>query len=145
MPEFNCIVPVVDGAPVPAGAKLLRPALKGGKVQDAVNLSMVRDNDVGTKLGYWHTPKEFMDQAMQCGHPSIQRMAVDDVSKEVLYTVLTSDPKVVSLKRRLFIKQVEVLAKRLEPAEKALRDGLPLYMQKTLKGKRILLFEQLLT
>ena len=87
------------------------------------------------KVGFYHTPKQFVSRAMQTGHPMDTTDHLEQVTLEALRFNLKYSPQVIELERKKNLLQAKLLAKQNEGLEAELHSKLPAFMQKVLAGK----------
>ena len=98
----------------------------------------------GVTVGIYATPVEFVDRARALQHPMAGPSVVCDSFKKALFANLTRSPSEIARARASFMDKVSSLVERLQPAEDALHASFPRELRQVLKGKRLLLFKELL-
>ncbi|CAE7283062.1 unnamed protein product, partial [Symbiodinium sp. KB8] len=98
----------------------------------------------GVTVGIYATPLEFVDRARALQHLMAGPSVVSDSFKKALFANLTRSPAEIVRARASFMDKVTALVEKLRPAEDALHASLPSELQQVLKGKRLLLFKELL-
>jgi hypothetical protein len=95
-------------------------------------------------VGVLRSPAEFLQESLGLAHPADHFLCLPDVLKTALYEILTLGPLQITKQRLLAIRQLQQRAKDLEAEETKFHSSLPKHLQKVLRGKRLLLFKQLL-
>ena len=163
IPEFRCIKTLKASQIPTSGVRILTAPMMGvhtGRSKQTLNVLKCNENKVlddnlnewdkselyGRELevGFYRTPKEWFDQARHLSHPMDVGNPIAAITREALRVNVHEDAKVIELKRKTAILKVQIEAKKLQESETELHSKMPAYMQKVLKGKRILLFESLL-
>ena len=98
----------------------------------------------GVTVGIYATPVEFVDRARALQHPMAGPSSVSDSFKKALFANLTRSPSEIVRSRASFMDKVSSLVEKLQPAEDALHASFPPELRQVLKGKRLLLFKELL-
>lgn len=138
--EFHHFEQHVASSPVPEGSKLLPPHSGGDVVreeQEACDTKKV-------KLGFYHTPKQFLQKALQTGHPMDTTEHLEVVTREALEFNLRYPHHLVELERKKNLLHAKLMAAQLEKQELTLHEEMPECLRKVLDGKRLLLWRGLL-
>ncbi|CAJ1338598.1 unnamed protein product [Effrenium voratum] len=110
IPEFHHFKRVSVQDPVPDNCKQLPPNV-GGEAEDAAPaLSSLADT---VKLGFYHTPKQFLAMAMGVQHPMDTSHHVESPTSYALSFVLKHSDEVVKLERKKNLLPARLMAKRL--------------------------------
>ena len=117
---------------LPPLCKELGPSIQGGASMGL------------TKVGQFHSIDQFLHKAKQLQHPLDTINPVPDSVQEAIFNILTKGPAVIAEDRVAAIKHAMDLDKKLNDQEKLLHARMPPYMRKVMKGKKILLFKELL-
>ena len=97
-----------------------------------------------SKVGQFHSVKQFLDKAMNLHHPIDTLNPVPDSTQKAIFNILTKGPSEIAMERIGAIKHILELDTKLQDREKAFHKTLPPYMRQVLKGKKTLLFKELL-
>ena len=89
-------------------------------------------------------PLEFVKKAVLAGHPKNLFAKTSDLFLAAIRDTFVEHPEKVQKKRANFMKKWLRRALELQPEEKRLRDSMPPYIAKILKGKKLLLFREIL-
>ena len=97
VPEYHHVSFVAPNTPVPEGAKILPPHIGGleseedGQDEEAAQDVEEKQTEQKTaggvhrvKLGFWHTPKQFLSMAKRAVHPMDSTDHLEDVAREAL-------------------------------------------------------------
>ena len=96
------------------------------------------------KIGFYHTPKQFLSLACNAMHPMDATDHLEEPTRYALEFNLQYPEAVVKLERKKNLLQAKLLAVQCEEQEKALHAALPPSLQKVLLGKRLLVWKKLL-
>eukprot|EP00435_Cladocopium_sp_Y103_P010287 s5853_g2.t1 len=144
IPEFHHFVHQPATAPLQPGSKVLAPHL-GGVVREELSQETVTEpNRETAKVGFYHTPKQFLSLAQTVQHPMDSTDHLEEPTRYALNFVLQYPPNVVQLERKKNLLQAKLKVKQLEKEEQQLHAGLPASLQKVLEGKRLLVWRSLL-
>ena len=109
-----------------------------------------RDND-GPKhlksvfiVGHYREPSVFLECAIQCKHPIDIMQNVDDITKRALFNILTLGPVALTEMRVSVIERLKARALELDSDELALHEGMPEHIRPIMKGKRLLLLQEVM-
>eukprot|EP00435_Cladocopium_sp_Y103_P067368 s421_g29.t4 len=97
----------------------------------------------GTGPRTWHTPEEFVAKALMVTHP-MDNTSVSSVTLEAIQFVVGTDPRLVEIERKKNLLKAKIRAKQLEKQEQDFHESLAAPVQKVVKGKKLLLWKQLL-
>ena len=97
-----------------------------------------------SKVGQFHSVKQFLDKAMSLHHPIDTFNPVPHSTQKAIFNILTKGPSEIAMERIGTIKHILELDRKLQDKEKAFHKTLPPYMRRVLKGKKTLLFKELL-
>ncbi|CAE7226396.1 NaCP60E [Symbiodinium sp. CCMP2592] len=90
-------------------------------------------------------PDEFIRRAVEVGHPrSLDFHLEEEVSKAVRSNFV-DDASELARFRISFVKKWSARAQELQPAEDKLHSDMPDYLSEVLRGKRLLLFKEMMT
>ena len=95
-------------------------------------------------VGVLRSPSESLEASLDLCHPADRFLCLPDALKTALYEIVTLGPLQITKQRLLAIQQLQSRALALDQEEMAYHATLPKHLQRVLKGKRILLFKQLL-
>ena len=173
IPEYHHFVLQPANLPAPKGAKIIAPHLGGevleeecgpsdasrdntGDTGDTFSDNIAMDNNgaamvseggpkhLQNKVGYYHSPKQFVSMARQTMHPMDTVEHLEGVTKRAIEYNLTTSPDLIKLNRKKNLLQARIWARMLEEEEKALHAAFPECLEKVLKEKRLLLWQKLL-
>jgi len=96
-------------------------------------------------VGIPHGPMEFLEQALQAGHPKDLKRHVDPAMHEVLLDNFHRPPFALATRRVNFIKKYTELAQQTKAEELKLRLQMPKHIRKLMNGKRIYLLGKMLS
>ena len=136
-------LPAVHGAFNTSSVPLRISDSSGLVTSDNSNASPPESKN-GATVGIYATPLEFVDRARALQHPMAGPSVVSDSFKKALFANLTRSPSDIVRSRASFMDKVTALVEKLQPAEDALHASFPPELQRVLKGKRLLLFKELL-
>ena len=136
----------------PKGSRIVARHVQRGFNRDvfmAMNnaklVNEIKEGDVYelVKVGVPREPPQFIAAAVALGHP---RFLLARVSNDSLAAVncLLGDAADLSLRRTRFLKRLLQRANELRDQEAELHESLPGHLKKVLKGKRILLWKEVL-
>ena len=100
----------------------------------------VECHHVGTLRG----PMDFVERAIEAGHPKDLRRHVDQALHEVILDNFHRAPHLLAQKRIDFVKKYTDVAKACKAEELKLRLKMPDHLRKLLLGKRLVLFGKML-
>ena len=126
---------------VPEGAKLLPPHSGGDVIREEQESS---DTKKKVKVGFYHTPEQFLQKALQTGHPMDTTEHLEEVTREALEFNLRYPHHLVELERKKNLLHARLMAAQLEKQEMTLHEEMPECPRKVLDGKRLLLWRCLL-
>ena len=138
--EFRAVVHLPSAAAKPQPSKTLLTGVSSGSLSESGSSSLSFD-----KVGLYRSPEEFVAAASKVSHPMDTQNPLAKVTSEVLDTIFCQEPKFVRLKRKTNLMKAQLLAKRLAPQERALRDSWSDGMKKVLGSKNLILWETLLS
>ena len=95
-------------------------------------------------LGIPREPWDFVQRAVQAGHPRSLAIDLSGDVKEMLKQNFADEPYKIIKERATFLKQWTVRCKELEAQEQELHCSLEPHMREVLSGKRLLLFREML-
>ena len=131
--------------PIGDGAKIIAPHRWGVEREegDKVEKGMTKLSEE-VKVGYFHTPKQFVSMSMNVKHPmdSVEHL---EATVEALHFNLHYPLELVKIERKKNLLHARILAKKLATEEAELHSGLPPCLQKVLEGKNLLLWRDLLS
>ena len=96
------------------------------------------------KVGYFHTPKQFVSLSKKVNHPMD---STEHLEEPILFSLkfnLTCPMHLVQIERKKNILQAKILLKKLEGEEMEMHKSLPACLKKVLEGKKLLLWRELL-
>ncbi|CAE7424754.1 unnamed protein product, partial [Symbiodinium necroappetens] len=89
-------------------------------------------------------PEKFLQRAVDVGHPHAFASSLEPTLKEVVDENISGDEVVLSKKRLKFVAKWTARAKELDSREAELQQSLPEHVRKILKGKRLLLWKEMI-
>ena len=95
-------------------------------------------------LGIPREPWDFVQRAVQAGHPRSLAIHLSGDVKEMLKQNFADEPYKIIKERATFLKQWTVRCEELEAQEQELHCSLEPHMREVLSGKRLLLFREML-
>ena len=95
-------------------------------------------------VGVPSDPLNFLQRAMAAGHPRGMDIYLGEAVDEMLRDNFLRDPYLLAKKRIDFFKHWLRRAEQLEPEEQKLHETLPEHLRHVLKGKRLLVWQELL-
>ena len=90
-------------------------------------------------------PGEFIKRAVAVGHPRSLEFHLDEDVSRAVHANFIGDASALASFRIDFVKKWSNRAKELQGAEDALHAEMPEYLAQVLKGKRLLLFKEMMT
>ena len=163
LPEFGYFLHVVDhpGAAVPCHAApktahfISRHLSTWGEVQaekrePTVGLQCrLCEPSEGTRVEVFRfgvplPPDKFLQRAVSVGHPHSWSSNLEPALKEVVTENISGDEVALAKKRLKFVAKWSARAKELEADEEKLHESLPEHIRKILKGKRLLLWQEMI-
>ena len=161
LPEFGYFVHVVQPVaasepPAPSSGRLLSRHLSTwGEVQAEkrlanVGLQCLIDNPLPSlpvevfRFGVPLSPDKFLKRAVEVGHPHAFASNLEPTLKDVVAENISGDPLALVKTRLRFVAKWSARAKELEASERKLQDSLPEHVGKILKGKRLLLWKEMI-
>eukprot|EP00435_Cladocopium_sp_Y103_P067991 s171_g30.t2 len=142
IPEFHHFAKHCKDAPLPAGAKLLPPHL-GGKCREEETLHNQGDGNF-SKLGFFHTSKQFLSLAFKAEHPVDTTDHLEEVTRYALDFNLKYPAELVCLERKKNLLYAKLLAAQLHEKEAQFHASLEPCLAKVLAGKRLHVWMKLL-
>ena len=152
VPEYKLVLRLfADAIPqVDSKRRLLQPfqnAPKGSKLLSSTKVGKLGGPDVVGKflvvIGVYHSKTEFADRAIKCTHPIDQMFGLDDALLKCIFSNLVQGPAAIAQKRVDFFRKWTSRANELSKLELRLRKGLDADVARVLKGKRILLLQEI--
>ena len=90
-------------------------------------------------------PGEFIERAVAVGHPRSLEFHLDEEVNRTVHANFVGDASALARLRIDFVKKWSTRAKELQGAEDELHAAMPEYLAQVLKGKRLLLFKEMMT
>ena len=90
-------------------------------------------------------PEEFIRRALDAGHPRSLEFHLDNEVKVAVESNFVGEASELASFRVAFVKKWSQRAKELQPAEDKLHSEMPGYLSQVLRGKRLLLFKEMMT
>ena len=143
IPEYHHFKNLARSEPLPPNSKSLPPNLGGSEAEDAAQGDADQLVNI-VKVGFYHTPKQFLSLAMQARHPMDTANHLEEPAQSAISFNLQYPPEVILLERKKNLLQAKLMAKKLEAEEALLHAKLEPHLQKVLEGKRLLLWRELL-
>ena len=119
----------------------------GVEVQSVgIDMAKIDDNDQveALQVGVPHSPDEFVERAIEAGHPKDLKRHVGQAVQEVLTENFHKPPYSLAKKRLEFIKKYTSKAESNKLDELKLRAKMPDHIRKLMQGKRIALMGEML-
>ena len=138
---------------LPSGAHLVHQRIaKWGeeRVDDGTiiheSLQQVGNGDqfLVSQFGIPREPMDFLQRAVECGHPRGMAIHLPDNVKGVLEEALFMDPSALALFRCNELKKWTIRASELAAEEKRFKDAMPEHLRRLLHKKRLLVFGEML-
>ena len=144
VPEFLSVDEIITkvGEPLKLdkSQSLLRHFLRAENGEKGETKDRVQVHIVGSR----RTPEQFLQKAVEAGHPYKPGEGVADNIRIALHSILTTGPLGIQRKRLAAMRDIALLASSLEKQEVELHSRLPLHLQPLLAKKKILLMRTLL-
>ena len=139
--------------PFPKGSKILQRLVHRGFCRDvwvqkgALVKSDVQENDdfEVIKVGVPREPFDFLAKAVEVGHPKCKVARTSSVMRRAVDMVFGKSPEEVMAKRSRFLKKYLKRSVALRSDEANLHAKLPIHLQRILRGKKLLLFKEMLS
>ena len=96
------------------------------------------------KVGFYHTPQQFLSLAKEVKHPMDSTDHLESVTKYAIDFNLKHPPDLVKLERQKNLLHARLTVAQCEKQEEALHHSLPTCLQKVLQGKKLLAWKKLL-
>ena len=141
IPEYHHFVNQKPGTPIAPGSKALAPHL-GGESREEPELTEMSGKY--TKVGVYHTPKQFLSRASAVCHPMDTTDHLEKVTSFALECNLKYPAELVRVERKKNLLMARLMVAKTQQQEKRLHESLPESLQKVLEGKRLLVWKQLL-
>ena len=119
----------------------------GVEVQSVgIDMAKIGDNDQveALQVGVPHSPDDFVERAIEAGHPKDLKRHVGQAVQEVLMENFHKPPYSLAKKRLEFIKKYTSKAESNKLEELKLRAKMPDHIRKLMQGKRIALMGEML-
>ena len=143
VPEYHRVSFQSKDSPICDGAKIIAPH-RGGIDREEKEEAMDNLADK-VKIGYLHTPQQFVSMAMNSRHPMDSVEHLEEVTVAALHFNLHYPMELVKVERKKNLLYAKMWAKKQAMAEVELHSKLPPSLQKVLEGKSLLLWRDLLT
>ena len=127
--------------PAPKGSRLLRFNFKGGSLKPKHAGS--HEKPISATFGVYRQPQEFLQQCLGQSHPFDLCKGVPDSLLRVMGKTLMCGPVQVMKERLLLLRKWGEMKEKLAGAEARLRASLEPGVAKILRGKSLLLLEQI--
>lgn len=95
-------------------------------------------------VGTRRSPQEFLEQAKRVGHPYQPGIGVPENIQNALANILSLGPQGLMDQRNSKLKEIELLAAKLQKNEENLHATMPEHLRPVLQRKKILLMKELL-
>ena len=95
------------------------------------------------KIGLPSDPDDFLQRAVQAGHPRDGNMHVSKLVVQAIQANFIDPPSQTANERAKTLKQWTERAKQLESKEEQLHSSLPEHLKPLLKGKRLMLWQEM--
>ena len=127
---------------IPAGAKYLKRTPLRSTRDDTNTIDTLPHKNMA--FGVYHSPDEFVEEAVKAGHPSQWSSVLPQALTEALEKNLIMTSKQLCRVRLQTLTEWSNMAKDLQQEEDCLHNSMPSSARAILKGKRILLWKKLL-
>ena len=97
------------------------------------------------KYGVPSKPEEFLERAIEAGHPRDLVGHVGELVHKVIFENFHDDPLALAKKRTGFLRKYTELAKEIKGEELKLRAKMPSHVRAIVKNKRLALFSRILS
>ena len=145
VPEYHRVAFQSKHLPISDGAKIIAPHRRGVEREEDVQMEVEMTNlSEKVKVGYFHTPKQFVSMSMGIKHPMDSVEHLEEATVEALHFNLHYPLELVKIERKKNLLHSRILAKKLAAEEAELHSGLPACLRKVLEGKNLLLWRDLL-
>ena len=142
VPEYHRVSFQPEDSPINDGAKIIAPHRRG---IDREEDDGAMDNLAGkVRVGYFHTPQQFVSMAMNSKHPMDSVDHLEEVTVAALHFNLHYPMELVKVERKKNLLYAKMWAKKQAAAEAELHSNLPPSLRKVLEGKNLLLWRDLL-
>ena len=142
VPEYHRVSFQPHASPIAEGSKIIAPH-RGGIDREEDDGAM--ENLAGkVKVGYFHTPKQFVSMALNSKHPMDAVDHLEEATVAALHFNLHYPMELVKIERKKNLLFAKMWAKKQAATEAKLHADLPSSLQKVLEGKNLLLWRDLL-
>ena len=138
---------------LPKGAKIIsRRLVQWGEVRvdddtktlfDSLEVHASTNVEV-KQVGIPREPEDFVDRAIQCGHPRSMAIHLPEQVTSVLEQNMSKEVFSLAKRRISFVAKWTKRAKELEKDEEVFKSSMPNHLQKLLRKKRLLLWKEML-
>ena len=139
IPEFHHFVKQRSSTPLAPGSKLVAPHL-GGESREEPEHAMEQMD----KVGFYHTPKQFLSLASNALHPMDTTDHLEKVTSYALDYNLKYPAELIKVERKKNLLLAKLVAAQTQQQEAKLHASFPPSLQKVLAGKRLLVWKHLL-
>lgn len=94
-------------------------------------------------FGIYRTPIQFVEAALSASHPLDYAFPLPDPLLHAVAKIISDGPKLIAVRRKLALKQIQLRRQQLQVEEARLHCGLHPEVAKVLEGKNILLWKEL--
>lgn len=146
IPEYHHFKRLPLASTLPSGAKILSPHLGGEVLEEETDEADCVDESLAKhhKVGFLHTPKQFLSMALSVQHPMDSTEHLEPVTQQALDFILKYPPHLVEVERKKNLLQARLFAAKLQSEESELHSKMPTSVAKVLRPKRLLLWKCLL-
>ena len=146
IPEYHRVAFQQSNETVPSGAKIIAPHIGGSDREELDTMLDASKQPFSGKIkvGYFHTPKQFVSLSKKVNHPMDSTEHLEEPTLFSLKFNLTYPMHLVQIERKKNILQAKILLKKLEGEEIEMHGKLPACLKKVLEGKKLLLWRELL-
>ena len=146
IPEYHRVAFQQSNVAVPSGAKIIAPHIGGSDREELDTMLDANKQPLSGKIkvGYFHTPKQFVSLSKKVNHPMDSTEHLEEPTLFSLKFNLTYPMHLVQIERKKNILQAKILLKKLEGEEIEMHKNLPACLKKVLEGKKLLLWRELL-
>jgi hypothetical protein len=137
IPEYRQIL-FADAPPMSGAFKILcEPSTAGDNYKGATA-------ETKYKIGFYFSPAEHFDRAIQLKHPALAFHVVPDVLRVNFFRLCTLGPHAIAQMRISALKDVMKLKLEMAEQEKRMREGMESHVKVVTMGKPLLLWRKLL-
>ena len=123
----------------------VQTALQSLKINNLIDESVVTCEVQYLQVhGFLLEPDQFVERALKCKHPFAPSVCLPDVLKKVIHRHVEVSPQAIAESRAMVIRKWTQRALELQNEEIALRKTMDPVVDKATRGKRLVLFKEML-